>query len=122
VIHRKGVTEFGAMTDLGRELRAALPSHFSVSTPTVAGQERSTDGTTKFLLQLADGNLIESVFIPDTPSQTFCLSTQVGCAMKCAFCLTARMGIVRNLTAGEIVGQVRVPARARMRGQPSTLS
>jgi 23S rRNA (adenine2503-C2)-methyltransferase len=54
--------------------------------------------------------LIESVFIPDTPSQTFCLSTQVGCAMKCGFCLTGRMGIVRNLTAGEIVGQVRVLA------------
>ena len=110
-IHRKGITDFGAMTDLGRELRAALPSHFSVSTPIVAGRERSTDGTTKFLLQLADGNLIESVFIPDTPSQTFCLSTQVGCAMKCAFCLTARMGIVRNLSAGEIVGQVRVLLR-----------
>ena len=60
----------------------------SVSTPAVAKQERSTDGTTKFLLELADGHLIESVFIPDTPSKTFCLSTQVGCAMKCGFCLT----------------------------------
>jgi 23S rRNA (adenine2503-C2)-methyltransferase len=110
-IYRRGVTDFGAMTDLGRELREELPSHLSVSTPTVAKQERSTDGTTKFLLELADGNLIESVFIPDTPSQTFCLSTQVGCAMKCAFCLTARMGIIRNLTAGEIVGQVRVLLR-----------
>jgi 23S rRNA (adenine2503-C2)-methyltransferase len=110
-IHRKGVTDFDAMTDLGRGLRASMPTHFSIGTPVVARQERSTDGTTKFLLQLADGNLIESVFIPDTPSQTFCLSTQVGCAMKCAFCLTARMGIVRNLTAGEIVGQVRVLLR-----------
>jgi 23S rRNA (adenine2503-C2)-methyltransferase len=110
-IHRKGVTDFDAMTDLGRELRASMPTHLSIGTPVVARQERSTDGTTKFLLQLADGNLIESVFIPDTPSQTFCLSTQVGCAMKCAFCLTARMGIVRNLTAGEIVGQVRVLLR-----------
>ena len=107
-IHRRGVTDFAAMTDLGRELREGLPSQLSVGTPTVARQERSTDGTTKFLLELADGNLIETVFIPDTPSQTFCLSTQVGCAMKCAFCLTARMGIIRNLTAGEIVGQVRV--------------
>ena len=74
-------------------------------------QERSVDGTTKFLLRLADGKLIESVFIPDTPAKTFCLSTQVGCAMKCAFCLTGKMGIDRNLTAGEIVGQVRVLAR-----------
>jgi 23S rRNA (adenine2503-C2)-methyltransferase len=117
-IHRRGVTEFDAMTDLGRELRAALPDHFSIGTPAVARQERSTDGTTKFLLRLADDNLIESVFIPDTPSQTFCLSTQVGCAMSCAFCLTARMGIVRNLTAGEIAGQVRVLLRElHMRGQ-----
>ncbi len=73
--------------------------------------ERSSDGTTKLLLQLADGRQIESVFIPDTPSQTFCISTQVGCAMRCAFCLTGKMGIDRNLTAGEIAGQVRVLAR-----------
>jgi 23S rRNA (adenine2503-C2)-methyltransferase len=73
--------------------------------------ERSVDGTTKFLLRLADGKHIESVYIPDTPAQTFCISTQVGCAMKCAFCLTGKMGFDRNLTAGEIAGQVRVLAR-----------
>ncbi len=110
-IHRRGVTDFAVMTDIGQELRARLARDFSVSTPELVKRERSSDGTTKFLLRLGDGNLVESVFIPDTPSQTFCLSTQVGCAMKCAFCLTARMGIVRNLTAGEIVGQVRVLAR-----------
>src|SRR5581483_1973815 len=69
---------------------------------------KSADGTEKFLLRLADGKHIESVFIPDTPSMTFCISTQVGCAMACAFCLTGKMGLARNLTAGEIVGQVRV--------------
>jgi 23S rRNA (adenine2503-C2)-methyltransferase len=63
-------------------------------------------------LRLADQRQIESVFIPDTPAMTFCISTQVGCAMACAFCLTGRMGLVRNLTAGEIVGQVRVLADA----------
>jgi len=110
-IYRRGITDFDAMTDLGRELRAELSSRFAVATPTVAKHERSVDGTAKFLLELADGHLIESVFIPDTPQQTFCLSTQVGCAMKCAFCLTAKMGIIRNLTAGEIVGQVRVLLR-----------
>ncbi len=110
-VHRRGVTDFEAMTDLGRDLRARLTRDFQVLTPDVVRQERSADGTTKFLLQLADGKLIESVYIPDTPSNTFCLSTQVGCAMKCAFCLTGKMGIVRNLTAGEIVGQVRVLAR-----------
>ena len=70
------------------------------------------DGTEKFLLRLADGRQIESVFIPDTPAMTFCISTQVGCAMACAFCLTGKMGLVRNLTAGEIAGQVRVLANA----------
>src|SRR5688572_7188241 len=110
-VHRRGVTDFDLMTDLGRDLRARLSQLFQVSTPSVVRQERSSDGTTKFLLALADGKLIEAVYIPDTPSNTFCLSTQVGCAMKCAFCLTGKMGIVRNLTAGEIVGQVRVLAR-----------
>jgi 23S rRNA (adenine2503-C2)-methyltransferase len=110
-VFKRGVVEFDRMTDLGRDLRRQLAAAFDVGAPSVERADRSADGTTKFLLRLADGQLIESVFIPDTPSQTFCLSTQVGCAMKCAFCLTGRMGIVRNLTAGEIVGQVRVLAR-----------
>src|SRR5262245_4617841 len=93
-VYRRGVTDFEAMTDLGRDLRAHLGREFSVATPAVTAIERSTDGTTKLVLQLADGRFIESVFIPDTPAQTFCISTQVGCAMKCAFCLTGRMGIV----------------------------
>ena len=74
--------------------------------------EQSEDGTRKFVLRLGDGRQIESVFIPDTPAQTFCVSTQVGCAMGCAFCLTGKMGLVRHLTAGEIAGQVRVLASA----------
>ncbi|HET7216720.1 MAG TPA: 23S rRNA (adenine(2503)-C(2))-methyltransferase RlmN [Vicinamibacterales bacterium] len=110
-IYRRGVTDFEAMTDLGRELRTQLGRELAFSTPAVAKRDRSEDGTIKFLLRLADGHLIESVFIPDTPSQTFCISTQVGCAMRCAFCLTGKMGIIRNLTAGEIVGQVRVLLR-----------
>jgi 23S rRNA (adenine2503-C2)-methyltransferase len=110
-IHRRGVTDFDRMTDLAKPLREQLKARFTIGTPAVARVERSVDGTTKFLLTLADRRHIESVFIPDTPAQTFCLSTQVGCAMKCAFCLTAKMGIVRNLTAGEIVGQVRVLLR-----------
>jgi 23S rRNA (adenine2503-C2)-methyltransferase len=122
-VHRRGVVDFAAMSDLGRELRGELARDFRVGTPEVVGREQSVDGTTKFLLQLADGKLIESVFIPDTPGgpereddgreprATFCISSQVGCAMGCAFCLTGKMGIDRNLTAGEIVGQVRVLAR-----------
>ena len=111
------MTDFAAMTDLSRELRAAAGASVHDQRRRGRPQERSVDGTTKFLLRLADGKLIESVFIPDTRPTvtrrqgTFCISTQVGCAMKCAFCLTGKMGIDRNLTAGEIVGQVRVLAR-----------
>jgi 23S rRNA (adenine2503-C2)-methyltransferase len=88
-----------------------LPDLFQVSTPAIAGRQDSADGTVKFALALADGRRIESVYIPDSPADTFCISTQVGCAMKCAFCLTGKMGLARHLTAGEIAGQVRVLAR-----------
>jgi 23S rRNA (adenine2503-C2)-methyltransferase len=111
-IYKRGVTDVGAMTDLSRDLRGALAAEFVLTTPTLAQREVSSDGTEKFLLRLADGRHIESVFIPDTPAMTFCISTQVGCAMACAFCLTGKMGLVRNLTAGEIAGQVRVLAGA----------
>src|SRR4051794_22292665 len=110
-IYKRGLNDFAQMSDLPRELRAHLDAGCVITTPTVERAERSIDGTTKSLLRLADGKHIESVFIPDTPAQTFCISTQVGCAMKCGFCLTGKMGIDRNLTAGEIVGQVRVLAR-----------
>src|SRR6476659_4147811 len=119
-VHRHAVSDFAAMSDLGRDLRAELARDFRIATPTMVKREQSTDGTTKFLLRLFDGKLIESVYIPDhpiddtgtrDPRSTFCISTQVGCAMRCAFCLTGKMGIDRNLTAGEIVGQVRVLAR-----------
>ena len=109
-IYAKGVTDFEKMTNLSRQLRADLAEHFRIATPALIQKDTSSDGTVKFLLGLEDGRRIESVFIPDTPSQTFCISTQVGCAMKCGFCLTGKMGLVRNLTAGEIAGQVRVLA------------
>jgi 23S rRNA (adenine2503-C2)-methyltransferase len=111
-LYKRGVTDVDAMTDLSRDLRATLARDFTLTTPALAQREVSVDGTEKFLLRLADGRHIESVFIPDTPAMTFCISTQVGCAMACAFCLTGKMGLVRNLTAGEIAGQVRVLAAA----------
>ncbi len=118
-IHKRGVTDIAAMTDLPRDLRARLADEFALTTPAPVARERSTDGAEKFVLALADGRRIESVFIPDTPAMTFCISTQVGCAMACAFCLTGKMGLVRNLTAGEIVGQVRVlTAALDMRDTP----
>ncbi|HKY21975.1 MAG TPA: 23S rRNA (adenine(2503)-C(2))-methyltransferase RlmN [Vicinamibacterales bacterium] len=109
-IYAKGVTDFEQMTDLSRQLRGNLAELFRIGTPALVGKETSSDGTVKFLLSLEDGRHIESVFIPDTPKQTFCISTQVGCALKCGFCLTGKMGLVRNLTAGEIAGQVRLLA------------
>lgn len=109
-IHKRGVTDLARMTNLGRELRERLAAEFTTDTPHLVERETSSDGTQKFLFELGDRLRIESVFIPDTPAMTFCISSQVGCAMDCAFCLTGRMGLVRNLTAGEIVGQVRVLA------------
>ncbi len=94
-IYKRAVVDFETMTDLSKDLRARLAADFEVVTPKVVSERR-----------------IEAVFIPDTPSMTFCISTQVGCAMGCGFCLTGKMGLVRNLTAGEIAGQVRVLAAA----------
>ena len=109
-IHRRGVTDPARMTDLGQALRRALAERTTISSPSVVSKQVSSDGTTKFLLGLADGRQIEAVYIPDTPAQTFCISTQVGCAMACAFCLTGKMGLARHLSAGEIAGQVRILA------------
>ncbi len=109
-IQRRGVTDFDAMTTLGQDLRRRLAERFTINAPAVVGKQTSEDGTTKFLLRFQDGRQVEAVYIPDTPAQTFCISTQVGCAMACAFCLTGKMGLVRHLTAGEIAGQARVLA------------
>jgi len=100
------VTDFDQMTNLSKDLRGALKSRFAIGRPKVVSEQLSTDGTRKFVLELGDRRRIESVFIPDTPAMTFCVSTQVGCAMSCGFCLTGKMGLVRHLSPGEIVGQV----------------
>jgi 23S rRNA (adenine2503-C2)-methyltransferase len=111
-LYRGGATDFAAMTNLGRDVREKLAATFTIEFPAMASQQTSSDGTAKFLLALADARHIEAVFIPDTPSQTFCISTQVGCAIGCTFCLTGKMGLTRHLTAGEIAGQVRLLAHA----------
>jgi 23S rRNA (adenine2503-C2)-methyltransferase len=111
-IYRRNVTDFEKMSDLSRGLRTALAERYTVTTPVIESRQTSADGTTKFLLRLADDRRIEAVYIPDTPAQTFCISTQVGCAIGCKFCLTGKMGLVRNLTADEVAGQVRVLAHA----------
>jgi 23S rRNA (adenine2503-C2)-methyltransferase len=111
-IFKRGVIDFDLMTDLSKTLRTRVREEFTLTTPVVVSDELSVDGTRKFVLRLTDAKRIESVFIPDTPSMTFCISTQVGCAMGCDFCLTGKMGLVRHLTTAEIVGQVRVLAAA----------
>ena len=110
-VYRRGLEHFEGMTDLSVRLRTQLEAALTLTTPVVTAREHSADGTQKFLFTLADGLTIESVFIPDTPAMTFCVSTQAGCAMRCGFCLTGQMGLARHLTAGEIAGQVRVLAR-----------
>jgi 23S rRNA (adenine2503-C2)-methyltransferase len=110
-LYVKGVRDFDVMTDLPRELRARLAASFVFAPPEVAERQVSRDGSTKLALRLADGRTVQAVVMPDGDRRTVCVSTQVGCGFGCAFCLTGTMGLVRNLTAGEIVGQVWV-ARA----------
>ncbi len=102
-------------TALGKRAAAFVDAHLDLSLPDIEQQEKSADGSTKFALRLADGARIEAVHMPravKNPRVTVCLSSQVGCAMGCTFCRTAEMGLVRNLTAGEIVGQLIVVLRA----------
>jgi 23S rRNA (adenine2503-C2)-methyltransferase len=105
-IHKHGVTNFDAMTDLAKPLRAALAAGYEVRPPRIALEQPSADGTVKWVLELADGQRIETVYIPEAKRDTVCISSQVGCALDCAFCSTARQGFNRNLSVGEIVGQV----------------
>jgi len=106
-IYLRQVDSFDNMTDLTKSLRHHLASHFTIRRLTRLHLETSRDGTRKYLFQLEDGNLIETVLIPERDHFTLCISSQVGCAQGCRFCLTARRGFVRNLTAGEIIAQVR---------------
>jgi 23S rRNA (adenine2503-C2)-methyltransferase len=110
-LYRQGVADFAAMKNLPGALREQLAHEFRIGHPAVASVSRSYDGTRKLLLRLADDATIESVLIPDGERLTLCVSTQVGCAMGCAFCATATLGLGRHLRRGEIVGQLLV-ARA----------
>jgi 23S rRNA (adenine2503-C2)-methyltransferase len=105
-IHQQGVAELEAMTDLPKALRRALAEHFTIGWPSVARHHTSADGTTKVLFALADGATIEAVDIPEGKRTTFCISSQAGCPLGCRFCVTGYWGAGRDLSAGEIVGQV----------------
>jgi 23S rRNA (adenine2503-C2)-methyltransferase len=105
-IHQLGVTDFQEMNNLSKDLRARLVESFSIQNLHVARDVRSKDGTRKWLLQLQDGNFIETVFIPEDDRGTLCVSSQVGCALDCSFCSTGRQGFNRNLDTAEIISQV----------------
>ena len=105
-IHQQGVTDFEQMSNLSKKLRAQLQAEAVIKLPQVALDKLSADGTRKWVLQLDDGNRIETVFIPESDRGTLCVSSQVGCALDCSFCSTGRQGFNRNLTADEIIAQV----------------
>jgi len=105
-IYHRGVTDFDAMTDIAKTMRPWLGERFVIGRPEIVEAQASTDGTRKWLLRTADAHDFEMVFIPDADRGTLCVSSQVGCTLNCRFCHTGTMRLVRNLTAGEIVGQV----------------
>jgi 23S rRNA (adenine2503-C2)-methyltransferase len=105
-LYHRGVTNFEAMTDIAKPMRPWLSQRFVIGRPEIVEAQHSTDGTRKWLLRTADGHDYEMVFIPDETRGTLCVSSQVGCTLTCTFCHTGTMKLVRNLTPGEIVGQV----------------
>ena len=105
-IYHHHVTEFEAMTDVGKALRAKLDEVCEIRAPKVVVEQNSTDGTAKWMLGLPAGNAIESVYIPEPTRGTLCVSSQVGCSLNCSFCSTGKQGFNRNLSTSEIIGQV----------------
>jgi len=111
-IHDQGVVDFDAMTNISKALRASLQEEAEIRLPEIVADRLSDDGSRKWLFRLADGNCIETVFIPEAERGTLCISSQVGCMLNCSFCSTAQQGFNRNLTTGEIIGQLWLAARA----------
>ncbi|MBL8789760.1 MAG: 23S rRNA (adenine(2503)-C(2))-methyltransferase RlmN [Rhizobiales bacterium] len=125
-IYHKGVTSFAAMSNIARELRDRLDEAFQISRPEIVTEQKSSDGTMKWLLRLAPDERgqrheIETVYIPEEDRGTLCISSQVGCTLTCTFCHTGTQRLVRNLTAGEIVGQIML-ARDRIGDWPDALA
>jgi 23S rRNA (adenine2503-C2)-methyltransferase len=105
-IHQKGARDFGQMTDLAKSLREKLEGNARIEGLPLISQHESADGTIKWLFDVGDGNAVESVFIPEEDRGTLCISSQAGCAVGCRFCSTGHQGFSRNLTTGEITGQL----------------
>lgn len=107
-IYEKGVREFDLMTNLAKPYRTLLAEHFVIEVPEVVSRQVSMDGTRKYLMRIAGGHEVETVYIPEEDRGTLCVSSQVGCTLTCSFCHTGTQKLVRNLTAGEIIGQLLV--------------
>lgn len=105
-IYQKGVREFDLMTNLSKDYRSLLKQHFKIDIPETVSKQVSKDGTRKYLIRIAGGHEVETVYIPEQNRGTLCISSQVGCTLTCSFCHTGTQKLVRNLTAGEIIGQV----------------
>ena len=119
-VYHYGVTDFAAMTNIAKEARAALAARYTLARPELTAAQKSTDGTRKWLVKLADGNEVECVYIPDVGrAGALCVSSQVGCTLTCTFCHTGTQTLVRNLTAAEIVAQVMI-ARDELAEWPSS--
>lgn len=111
-IHQFGVTDMSAMSNLSLNLREKLAEVAEIRLPEIVTSQQSADGTRKWLLKLSCGNSVETVFIPEAARGTLCVSSQVGCGLNCSFCSTAKQGFNRNLTTGEIIGQVWLAVRS----------
>jgi 23S rRNA (adenine2503-C2)-methyltransferase len=105
-IHRRGAADFAAMTDIAKDLRSKLVESAAILPPVVVGDGTAPDGTRKWLLKVDGANAVEAVFIPEDGRGTLCVSSQAGCTLDCAFCATGKQGFNRNLSAGEIIGQL----------------
>ncbi len=105
-IHQFGASDFDSMTDLAKSLREKLKTRAHIVAPAVISDHTSSDGTRKWLVDVGNGNAVETVFIPEENRGTLCISTQAGCAVNCRFCSTGKQGFNRNLTVGEIIGQL----------------
>lgn len=110
-IHQRGVNDFSQMSNLSKSFRLLLEESCEIRPPEITLEQRSADGTCKWLLKTDEQNRVETVYIPETGRGTLCVSSQVGCALECTFCSTARQGFNRNLSAAEIIGQVWVAQR-----------
>ncbi len=119
-LYVRGATDFARMTDIASGLRSQLAAHFTLARPEIVTEQVSVDGTRKWLLRLDDGKEVETVYIPEEDRGTLCISSQVGCTLTCTFCHTGTQRLVRNLTAGEIVGQIML-ARDRIGDWPGAV-